>query len=73
MKTKIYSRNTARDLFGPETFSENWIIVTDSNNRDVPVTVDDLIEYEPTDKHRYELVYYDGQIWWISQDLHFPL
>ena len=73
MKTKIYSNNTVRDLFGPETFSENWIIVTDSNNRDIPVTVDDLIEYEPTDKHRYELVYYGGQIWWISQDLHFPL
>ena len=73
MKTKTYSNSTTRELFGPETFSDNWIIVTDSNNRDVPVTVDDLIEYEPTDKHRYELVYYDGQIWWISQDLHFPL
>ena len=72
MKTKTYS-NTVRSLFGPETFSDTWIIVTDSNNRDVPVTVDDLIEYEPTDKHRYELVYYDGQTWWISQDLHFPL
>ena len=73
METKINSNNTTRDLFGPETFSDNWIIVTDSNNRDVPVTIDDLIEYEPTDNHRYELVCYDGQTWWISQDLHFPL
>jgi predicted lactoylglutathione lyase len=73
MKTKTYSNNTTRDLFGTETYSEAWVIVMDSNNRDVQVTVDDLLEFKPTDNHRYELVYYDGQTWWISQDLHFPM
>ena len=73
MKTQTHSNTAVRNLFGPETFSDNWIIVADRNDCDVLVTVRDLIEYEPADSHVYEMVYYDNQSWWIPQELHFPM
>lgn len=72
MNTHIHSKTTG-NIFGPETFADNWIIVTDNNDCDIQVTIDDLIEYQPTDNHSYHQVYYAGQPWWISQDIYFPM
>lgn len=67
--------HTVVDLFGNETFSDNWIIVTDTNNCDVPVTEDDLAPVIPSgsNPHDYVPVWYYGQCWWIRKELHFPL
>lgn len=63
----------ANMLFGDETFTETWIIVTDRNGCDIQVTVEDLMEEEPIDKYNYALVCYYGKYWWISKNVHFPM
>ena len=65
--------STHTNMFGNEVFKDIWIIVTDSNECDIQVTLEDLIEEEPIDKYNYVKVWYYGQIWWISKNLHFPL
>lgn len=60
---------------GEEAFVDKWILVTDSNDCDVQITVDDLLEGIPPDddSHRYVKVYYCDQIWWIHESCHFPI
>lgn len=72
METKINSSKSRGNIFGPETFSDTYVLVKDRNRNDIQVAIDELIEYEPDDGNIYVKVYYYGQSWWISQDLHFP-
>ncbi|NRH21446.1 hypothetical protein HOO68_05400 [Candidatus Gracilibacteria bacterium] len=73
METKINSSKSKGNIFGPETFSATYVIVKDSNNDDIQVALDDLLEEKPNDGNIYVKVYYYGQSWWISQDFHFPM
>ena len=63
--------NVRENLFGPEVFSDEWIIVTDRNDCDIQVTVDEIFEF-PTKESDIE-VFYDSQPWWIDKNLHFPM
>jgi hypothetical protein len=65
--------STRANMFWDGNFSNTWIIVTDSNNCDIQVTLEDLMKEKPIDKNIYIIVDYCGQSWWISQDLHFPM
>ena len=65
--------STYINMFGDETFAETWIIITDSNDCDIHVTVEDLMEEELIDKYNYVKVWYYGKSWWISKNIHFPL
>ena len=73
MDTKINNSIARWDLFGPETFSDAYVIVNDRNNNDIPVALDELLEDKPDDNGIYVKVYYYGQSWWISQDFYFPM
>ena len=74
MKTQTQRKYDIGNMFGPEVFVDTWILVTDSNNCDVQVTIDDLMEDIPISQDgRYEKVFYDGQVWWIPKELHFPM
>ncbi len=72
MDTKINNCIERWGLFGPETFSDTYVFVKDSNNNDIQVALDDLLEDKPDDGI-YVKVYYYGQSWWISQDFYFPM
>jgi hypothetical protein len=65
------NKNGGGNLFGPEVFADDWIIVTDRNGCDIQVTVDDIFEF-PTHESNIEVIY-DGQPWWIDKNLHFPM
>lgn len=64
---------TNASIFGDEVFSDQWIIVSDSNDCDVPVTLEDLLLEKPNDDNTYIKVCYYGQSWWLSKNLHFPM
>ncbi|MBP9779578.1 hypothetical protein KBD33_03065 [Candidatus Gracilibacteria bacterium] len=60
-------------LFGDEAYSDTWIIVTDDNDCDVQVTIEDLLEDIPGNIDDYVRVFFYGRYWWIHRSLHFPM
>lgn len=71
--TKINNNIARWDLFGPEAFSDTYVIVKDRKNNDIQVALDELLEDKPNDNRIYVKVYYYGQSWWILQDFYFPI
>lgn len=61
------------NIIWDNAYRDEYTTVTDSNDSDIIVAIDDLIGNDPNDLDNYVRVYYDGQHWWIPRSLHFPL
>ena len=64
---------TNKNIFWDGAYADQWVFVTDSNDCDVQVTLEDLLEEKPIDGNIYIKVYYYSQSWWLSKNLHFPM